>query len=669
MVDLKINGQSVDLPLKRITRKIQIGEVGDLGNSKSSFSYSVVLPYTDRNRKIFRGLTTSGNVSRIQYEDVRADLTEEGIPLVNNGKLVFRSAGVRGYSINILDGVASIVEIIGNKSILDLDLSRLDHTAIESTLLDSYSKVEGYIYGMGLYGGSYTVLGTPLRAKKSGVLVFENGRNLDFNPPSIFLHTIFQKILDENGISFRGNMFDINFQNGNFNEPNFFGDESFYSEIVAPSKGIFLGLTDEEIAVKNVTGGSSIQYSRNDYDINISRLDNITSIDANLQFDGASGFGLQFSGNSFSVNSTGLYYVDPNFEEFETSAGLVNDGANFSIFENGIQVRGRNDRNNIKTNKRARLYRFEAGVNYTVGASYNYKLNEGLGTYQLKGRYGINVRISSFNDYKQVSPQSLLKDIGQLDFLRDVLKRYGWQLIPDKFDNTKYEVVAIQSVLGSRDMEDWTDKLVGVRTEKYKSNYSRFNSLSYGKVEGAPNLDSSIIIEDENLKFEGNVLTSIINIPLISSFVSGDNRSIYRLNLFDEDNEPEEGEFIVYKKRVQELGDYFGDVTFMGFRTIELPTEIVVASRFEMEMEFFKNKAFSNLEGMLNNYKEISAELKLNVIDIYNLDFTKLKFFRQFGRRYLLNTVNYTSGQNSICEIVEVTDLRAFNDNIQNGEE
>lgn len=653
MLDLKINGQSVDLPEKPITRKIQIAEVGDLGNSKSSFSYSVLLPFTDNNRRIFRGLKTSGNLSRIQYEDVRADLVEDGIPLVFNGKLVFKNSS-KGYNVNILDGIISIVETLGNKKLSQLDLSDLDHTANEFTIFNSLNNLGGYTYGMARFGGSYLVELPPLRAKKSGVTVVENARNLDFNPPSIFVHTIFQKILDENGLKFNGNMFDLNFQQGVFDNPNFFGDESFYSELVAPYKGVFLGRTDSEIQNKSLSGGYRIDYQRNDYDINVSRFNNEFSVNANLQFNGGSGFGVVISGNNFSVNQSGLYYLKVDFEEFENTAGLINDGASFTVLQNGERLAGRNDRNNIKTDPKTRLYRFESGVSYSVDGSYIYKLNESTGTYQLKGRYGMSVRIERFNDYKQISPESLLKDMNQIDFLRDVIKRYGWQLIPNKTDQTSFLVKSIQSTIISNNREDWSDKLVSIRDEKYKSNYARRNLMTYKYFDNARNIDSSISIEDKNLKYEGSVLSSIINIPPL---IGSPDRSVYRIGLYDDENQPEEKDFVVYKRRVVELGDFFGDITLIGFKTIDLPENIVVASAFNMEMSFFKEKAFSGLELMLNNYKEIIAEVNLNKIDIYNLDFTKLKFFRQLGRNYLLNTVTNTSGKNSICELIEVANL------------
>ncbi len=41
-------------------------------------------------------------------------------------------------------------------------------------------------------------------------------------------------------------------------------------------------------------------------------------------------------------------------------------------------------------------------------------------------------------------------------------------------------------------------------------------------------------------------------------------------------------------------------------------------------------------------------------MDIYNLDFFKLKFFKQLGKYFYLNSVRNTTGQISSAELIEI---------------
>jgi len=66
---LFLNKIRVDIYEKPITRRIQIGDISDISSRKSSFSYTINLPDTSRNKEVLEMLGVSGNLSRKPYEE------------------------------------------------------------------------------------------------------------------------------------------------------------------------------------------------------------------------------------------------------------------------------------------------------------------------------------------------------------------------------------------------------------------------------------------------------------------------------------------------------------------------------------------------------------------------------------------------------------------------
>ena len=170
---LFLNKIRVDTYDNSIVRNIRISEVTDISQRNSSYSYTLKLPLTPRNRQVFDMLAVAGNQSRKPYELIEAAYEVEGIFIIEKGFAVIRETS-NGYNVNVIDGIKSLTEILGEKTIADLPLADLNHILTEQAFVDSWENEEGYIYGLANFGGGSTVF-----------TVF-----VEKNPPSLFLHTI-----------------------------------------------------------------------------------------------------------------------------------------------------------------------------------------------------------------------------------------------------------------------------------------------------------------------------------------------------------------------------------------------------------------------------------------------------------------------------------------------
>ena len=263
---LFLNKKQVDIYADSITRKIQIGDVGDVGARKSSFSYTINLPKTSRNKSVLDMLGVEWNTSRKPFEQVVADYVVDGIYLVNNGIAIIRDTS-KDYSVNIIDGIRSLSDLLKGKKIEDLPLDDLNHVLTTQNYIDSYQNTEGFIYGIADYGQGTS---SSLKVEKQA--------------PSIYTHTLFRRIFESNGLTLQGDFFTTN--------------QKFLSEVVTPSKGY----TVEDIAfTENAKGG----HGSNTLSKYLSSNDYITSTDK-FTLTNNSLVGLQYQTGKYYFRLLGL---------------------------------------------------------------------------------------------------------------------------------------------------------------------------------------------------------------------------------------------------------------------------------------------------------------------------------------------------------------------------
>lgn len=773
---LFLNKKRIDLDKTSIVRKIRIADVFNVSERKSSFSYTVKLPRTANNIRVLDMLGVEGNTSRKPYEKIRADYIVDNVNIVQNGYAVVRS---EKFEINIFDGIISLGVLFGDKLISDLPLDDLNHELTVSNYVGSFSNEGGFIYanadfgrGAGEFKGfNEVVVPVPL----SEVLAI----NIEKQAPSVFVHTLFRRLFESNGLNLIG---------GFFNE-----DKDYLKELITPSLGYevdLFGLENEKIArFRSGKNKGSFELSY-DY-VGVNSLFELKEKESNGDFE------VDVNGD-LKVNKTGSYRIDYSVGLERSVKGVQ---SSLTILVNGSFYRAFNLSDDL-TEERVDISLIEGDV-----VKFQY-LNYRGGDFEEQEEGGDDYEYTAIIDFdvnvqggKQIiKPVDYLPEMKQLDFFKDIVERYGLILHPIS-GSENFEFRQIESVLkDKKNAEDWTDKLTYKKSESYSSGYAKKNNGIYQYDDDDENLDQNgfFEVDDENASAEDNVIESGFKIPLKSEY--NEDIDVYYLPIWKDEKEvkinilqeyqplevlqdatlvlsseridPDGGlspnsyfegglvskaGHIVKKYRVSDLlggainyatgkiDNYFDPVSFqvdadgiirtyyssseddrwekenyfansvVGQNTVDyFNTEFVYllgdvdfepniywangVSRNTVEndevdasvmslkkvrktilirkfdtgvytsftglvpelsldnisMQYLMDKNYPSFALLMNDFKKRILEVNLSTNDIYNLNFFRLKYFKQLGKYVYLNSVTHRKGKDSEIEVLEI---------------
>ncbi len=132
-----------------------------------------------------------------------------------------------------------------------------------------------------------------------------------------------------------------------------------------------------------------------------------------------------------------------------------------------------------------------------------------------------------------IEASDFIGDMNQLDFLKDVVNRYGLVLHP--VQNTgEFKFRRLEALLNDRlTAEDWTSKLAEISGENYVSGYAKVNEANYQYPEEivVPNNDGSMLIENENAESEKTMFSSPFEIPVANNSSIG-GEPVYKIPIW-----------------------------------------------------------------------------------------------------------------------------------------
>lgn len=298
---------------------------------------------------------------------------------------------------------------------------------------------------------------------------------------------------------------------------------------------------------------------------------------------------------------------------------------------------------------------------------------------------GFEVPVYNILDYSKIMPA-----VKQTDFLKDIMQRFGLIFIQDKYDN-KITFHFIEDILNdTAGAEYWSDKFVSVKSEDYNpgSNYTQNNKLQPNydeavitdlrqyvptmplvdkELTGIPNSLSGVaVIDNENISSEEKIIvkSAFMNYPPLYSF-DGE-RCITVIPAFAYD--PQNG-YGIEQYQIKETKPVLAEISIRnnvpethiyGPESLGLIDNVIYDKdipvlntnlNYQDNIETYYLKYFA----MLNRYKKVIANIKLDDFDIANLNFTKLKYIKQFGAYYYLNKVSDYQGEiTTEVELIEV---------------
>lgn len=613
---LYLNKILVDLKGKSLTRKIQIGDVGDIASRKSTFSYTLKLPRTTNTVRMLDMLGVPSNTSRKPFELVSADYIVDGIPLVLNGFGKIRSSD-SDIEINIFDGVKDLSERLKGKKISDLPLSDLDHILTTQQYINSFSHTEGYIYGLANYGLG---LSTSVKVEKQA--------------PSIFIHTLFRKIFESNGLNLIGEFFTTN--------------EKYLNEVVTPAKGYEV----LDAAFSSTTKGGADTNTLSDYSSSQSWIE----FDRKFDFTDIGLVGASVVGGDivFSVVGTYKINIDTSYSSYLTYMNLefkINDAVKASVY---LQEGENSKITDI-------VFTVEAGdvLSLHLVGSSNYLLEEG--DFQL---YEVNYSVSCDTLlYLQEGGQLIqvsdyIGDLSQINLVKDVITRYGLVLHPIS-NSVDYEFKRLEVLLSDRaSAEDWTKKISRIGKESYDSGYAQINKAVYNYPESivVPNNDGEMLIDNQNAAIEKTFIASSFEIPNTLNNISGN--LIYSIPIWELKDSVIELQETPLKLMSIERIDL--SITAKLFDEVTGITSVLnnpFLSLANISMNYFVGNYYRAFRSLINNYKEVDFVMNLSIIDIFNLDFFRLKYLKQTGRFYYLDSVTHRPNRLSKVKMIEIAEF------------
>lgn len=621
---IRVNGVFLDMPKNKVTRNIRVSDVGDIGSFKTSFSYTLKLPKTSKNISVFEMLGVLGNQSRKPYEMVTVDFFVEDVLLVEEGRLIIKEKEGNYFNCFIIDGGFGLNEVLGDSLLNDLDLSSLSHNITIQNVIDSFENTEGFIYALADFGKN-----TPLNPKA----VFDID-NIDL------IGTKSLPISVDNQDEGMGGK-DVTSTSGTTTTAN-----SFYitlaeeEEIEITSEGIEI---DIEVNF-NSTSDSTVELQLNQFRGSLYSSVAIASVTGNS----SSGV-LELSG---LINSS---YTD--IEEGDFFILSVHDSAgtaewnvlNYSLVVNTIKY--------IKVDELApSIFAHTLFNEILTQNNITYDSNIFTNTYFLKELVTVSKGYSVTGFNQLIEFDGLLDDIKQYDFIKDIANRYGL-IVVGNWDKD-ISLVTIESIFnGDYDVEDWTGKVAAISGENYQATYSKKNKVLFDYPNDSDklnDLDGVLLIDNENLEPEQELFSSIFEIANDSEIYKG--VQLYKVPIWslDEDivAENETTPIKLFSNILEnvtigfkildktDLEIYTGDVSFLSLEDISLSDSIT------LNYNLFKSS--------FDDYEMLKVKLNLNVIDVFNLDFKKLKYIKHKGQKYYLNNIKYTSGEISEAEMLKI---------------
>jgi hypothetical protein len=251
------------------------------------------------------------------------------------------------------------------------------------------------------------------------------------------------------------------------------------------------------------------------------------------------------------------------------------------------------------------------------------------------------------DSYYVIAFEDLIGNTTRIEFVKDVMKRFNLSFRKTPHSDNIEFITSKALINGEEGTEDWTDKLDSTTTETYTSGYAQDNVFSY-------NYDDS-----ENDFADGNLLINNINLPTRKEAINtifkatrlaGD---IYSMNYWDEDNVATQDGLRIFKKTMlTKTLDLKFDAS-SNYVSQDLSVAMLDFSALYFQVEITNN--YTEFTSLLDNYKKIVVNCNLSIIDVYNLDFFKLKYFKQLGRSYYLNKVkSYKNNTITKIELIQI---------------
>lgn len=596
--ELYINSSQIEIPERAVSRTLQINNIGELKDRQANYSNSINIPMTPKNIAVLEMLGIVGSTTRLPYTQVSVKYILDGIELISDGKgLIKNTKGV--YSLVIYDGNIAISDLLGKKELGQLDFSAYNHNLTTSIWTGSFTKTDGYIYGIGKF----------FPEDIDGIIT------IDTQGVSFYCHTLFQLIFTQLGYTVSGSIF---------------SDPDFKSRVMTMDTGYDRTSTDNTTPEYNVSHLPDATYSFSFVlpTIKETLLDSFTAV----------------TSASHRITIAGSVNIIFGFEYA------------FKVKVNSVQLIS----DDIPAGSFTKTYDIEVNSGDVIDIYVSALSEDDGGTEKVSFDANFSTKIVSNDISIAIAFGDLIGDTLQIDFIKDIMQRFGLIFRKTKNENN-FEFKKMSTLLNDlASAEDWSDKFSSKTMESYKSKYAQTNKMTYlyDRDENVLNPtfgDGEFLIDDVNLKVEKTLFKSIFK----ASKTTNDIVDLFNWKLDNEIIVPVEDGIRIFKIVITSGSvdyrfayDSEGSVTFTG----DIATLDFDSINYQNEID----TNYTEVTDMLNDHKIIASNFNLNTIDIYNIDFFKLKYIKQLGQYFYLNKVsNYRNGKVTKVELIRANNEAA----------
>lgn len=597
--ELFIDNKKVDLsPNTNINLTYKSNLLSELDKITSSYSYTIKLPKTKRNMKLIEGCNIPSNNSSFAYLPHRARLLRDGIEIVRDAVVVLLSVG-SDIQISLTWGnVSALADFIkSGKKLSDLNL--------------------------GVVEWNYNRAGIEYQPSYKA---HDTSRTIP-SPPVIFNRDIFNKIASENGI-------DIELPS-----------VSIWDKLAIPclnaiiEPGVIDGAQKEtKVALYNTAAQtismSLVSGSANDDYIEMIGGSSyapytsfkIKNVNYSLFVKGTLEMLITF--NSQSTAREENYYITDSKNQYKIEPSKVE-------ILSTRQIRYTFNLNNEMSGK---LYRLEAcSLSITIDSG---GLQSAYSSVQTTGNLSLEPAITSL--YTIVPRQNIpLKydlaknapDMTQIEYMKGIMSMLG--LYAEPKGERGIRIVPYSTLTDNiSNALDWSDKVVNKRSEASDIEYRMSNMaqkliFKYKENEVGDTEWGALYVDDETLQYEKTVVTlpfapcqgktsSVIYIP------------IYSVQLSDEYYELDDISINSVTPRIAELSNDRLSVFRLGYGTL-------LSSYWG---------AYANL---IRRPKILKEQVKLNAIDLKNIDMTIPVYISQYGSYFAILEIK--TKNDDICDV------------------
>ena len=547
MTELFINDSRVDLyPNIGVGITYQTANLTNLQARGGSFTNKFKVPLTANNKTVLDNNHIVNSDSNYPYQFNRASIFIDGIEVLADGIAVVEATGDDSFSVNILSGNSDFFKLIKGVNLNDLDYSDYEHT-LNATDFMTYSKgvTSGLIYCYADWakndvidatGGNYTTINNKLNM-------------IGGTMPSIYSHSLLQKISDYTGWTITGNLL----SNTEFLKNVFTCNK--YEKAFEDSVS-----TDERITSDNVfyTAGSQPLGAN---------VGNFARTTFNMPFNNSSSSNFTFNGDIIKPNTKkgGTYEFTWNLSltltapkgrrlayairlcETDISGTYVAEAAYRSqdytyIYDSGYDAtRTTTATETIEiTDSVNCTYYLEAGKYYKPFLYFDEDTTGSTGSNYISTVEMLQGCNYTFNQTSTIYPLDTV-DCTQLydwsveDFLKDLILMYGLNLQANSL--TKTLTLNYFNDLVTADVEDWSGKVnldkgisLSYKYGKYyqNSNFVYANETDYNGVMTIPDL--TLDLEGDIVKTKVDAIEEIYSYNIIAT---GSNYSNPKVPIFE----------------------------------------------------------------------------------------------------------------------------------------